>query len=263
MKRREEFFYIFFIFLFLSFLLFGLSKLGSLNSLQSFLGTIFSPLRSSTYNIFSPLWTAEKGSTLEEENQNLRKQLVDINILKQENRALKDQFSTTNPNSSKLLPARIVGMRDENFTLDKGKNDGISGGEAVVFKDNLIGRITNVSASFSILTLLTSSDFSFTAKDLNTNAQGVLIGAGEGEMVLDKVLLSESIKISDIIVSAGDLDEKGLGIPPDLIVGRISSVDKKASSLFQRAKVQSFLNFKKLTTAFVYIRMNPNGNNVN
>ncbi len=251
MKRREEFFLVFFLFFALSILVFGLSKFGALNSVQSFLGTAFSPLRNSAFSVFSGLWITPKGSTLEEENQNLRKQLVDINVLRQENAALKDQFKTTNPSSLKLLPARIVGISGENLTLDKGINDGIVGGEAVIFKDNLIGKIDKISNNFSILVLLTGTDSSFTVRDLSSNAQGVLTGQGNEAMILDKVLLSENLKVSDIIVTAGDLNEKGTGYPPDLIVGRINSIDKKESSLFQRAKVQSFLNFQKLSIVFI------------
>ena len=45
--------------------------------------------------------------------------------------------------------------------------------------------------------------------------------------------------------------QEGFGIPQDLIIGRIVSLNKVSSAPFQTAKVESFLSFPRLETVFV------------
>jgi cell shape-determining protein MreC len=52
----------------------------------------------------------------------------------------------------------------------------------------------------------------------------------------------------------GDITLSGSGFPPDLVVGKITSVEKKPSSLFQKAEVESFINFSKITAVFVIVK---------
>ena len=88
--------------------------------------------------------------------------------------------------------------------------------------------------------------------DLETNALGVARGGGD-HLLLSETLLSETLKVSDTIVTKGDMDESGIGYPPNLIVGRIAAVEKNPSALFQSAKVKSPIDFSKLSTVFVIL----------
>jgi rod shape-determining protein MreC len=162
-----------------------------------------------------------------------------------------------------LLPANIVGAPSfipgistpETFIIDKGTSDGVKVGDAVVYKNNLLGKISKISDSLSEVTLVTNTSSSFTAKTSSSQALGVIKGQGGGQMILDNVLLSDNLKPSDLVLTNGDTNLSGKGYPPDLVVGKIVSVDKKASSLFQRAEVSSFIDFAKITTVFVISKM--------
>lgn len=262
MKRDGDRFIVFFIFLFLSFFLLFLSP--KLNLPRSLLEKLFSPFQSFTYNSFN---FVEKVFASKESNDQqilYAREATDLSKLKKDISALKDQFQTTNINSQSLLPANIIGAPGfipnvtvpEIFILDKGEKDGIKAGMAVLYKDNLVGKITRVSPNLSAINLLTSPSSSFTAKIINPQNQsgdalGVIKGRGNGEMVLDNVLLSEKINKSDIVVTKGDINEGNIGLPPDLIVGKIISIDKKPSNLFQKAQIRSFLDFSKISMVFV------------
>lgn len=69
--------------------------------------------------------------------------------------------------------------------------------------------------------------------------------------MLDNVVLAEGLEKDDLVSTKGDTDENGLGFPPDLVVGKIVSVNKKASNLFQSADIRSLVDFNKLETVFV------------
>ncbi|HZJ18567.1 MAG TPA: rod shape-determining protein MreC, partial [Patescibacteria group bacterium] len=71
---------------------------------------------------------------------------------------------------------------------------------------------------------------------------------------LDNVLLSENLKKGDIILTKGDIDQEENGYPPDLIIGKIISVDKSPSALFQKADVVSLVDLSKLTTVFIIVK---------
>jgi len=264
MKRKENFLPVFFVFLVLSLLVFGLSKAGVLNPVGSALQKITAPFQSTTYTVFnsiSLLGTNAKLKKLEVENLALTSMLSDQKKLEKENSALSDQFQVSSPNSNTLLPANIVGAPSfvpgvstpETFIIDKGTKDGVKIGGAVVYKNNLLGKITKINDFLSEVTLVINSSMSFTART-SSGALGVIKGQGSGEMILDNVLLSDSLKSSDLVLTNGDTSLNGSGYPPDLVVGKIVSVDKKASSLFQRAEVSSFIDFAKITTVFILVR---------
>ena len=64
-------------------------------------------------------------------------------------------------------------------------------------------------------------------------------------------VLSDKFEKGDVVVTKGNIDEQGNGIPPDLIVGKIISVHKNPSALFQTAEIESLVNVSRLDTVFI------------
>lgn len=221
---------------------------------SSFFEKIGIDLELTVFRLFQPKPdTSDETRRLVSENEDLRQKLVNLESIKKENKALKDQFQAAGPPDNILLPARIISApsfipgitRPEVFILDKGKNDRVKKGQAVVFKNNLVGTITEVSKNRSKVQLLTHEDFSLSGKTMETFALGVVNGGQNDELVFGNVLLSEELKISDMVLTYGE--------PPDIVIGKIVSVERKPSSLFQTARVKSLLAFSKLFMVFVII----------
>lgn len=198
---------------------------------------------------------------LRRENQELLQKLSILESLQSENKALKDQFETQTPRSPQLLPAKIIGSPrfipgvslPEVFILDKGKKDGVIVGLPVVVGSSMIGRISTVSEFVSEVRLLSSQSNSFTAKTRETNAQGVVKGKGNGKIVLDNIVLSDTLKKDDIVVTYGDVSVTGNGLAEGLVVGKIISIEKKSSNLFQSAQIKSLVQIPQLSTVFVLV----------
>lgn len=261
MKKRSNFFYAFLLFFFIALLIFILSSFGVLKT--SFLGKLFSPVASLTYFLFHKLPFVsddEIVKRLKDENTDLKKRLVDQKKLQSENAALRDQFEIANPRSINLLHAKIVGAPGfvpgtsfpSVFIIDKGEKDGVKKNHAVVFRDAIIGKIEKTTDYLSRVMLLSNNSFSFTAKT-DRGTVGVLKGEENGKITLGSVLLSEDLKKDDFVYTRGDLNENGIGMPEDLIVGKIESVEKNPTALFQKAKVQSVTDFTKLFEVFVVV----------
>lgn len=263
MKVRENFGVVFFIFLLLSVSVFFLSKAGFLDKPASLLSSFVSTISTPAYNLLSEITSFggnSKVKKLEDQNQMLSKKIVDSQRLLAENKSLHDQFQTASPKSLDLLAANVVGAprflpgisSPETYIIDVGIKDGVRMGSAVVFKDNLIGLITKTTDFLSEVTLISNSSSKFAAQT-STGVLGVVKGEGNADMVLDNVLLSETIGKDDFVVTGGDLNTDAIGVPPGLIVGRITSVDKNPSELFQKGKVESLVNFSKISDVFVVI----------
>lgn len=260
MRQRERFFLVFFIFTFVSLIILALSLGGHFKIASELLEKTVSPLARGVYTVFHKLpFVSESVQTrkLKDTNLNLTNQLLAIEKLKKENSALLDQFQTPKPKSYNLMPAQIIGAPGfipgitipTNFILDKGREDKVKVGLGVVFKNNLIGKVIQISSNLSKAEVIVNNSSSFTAKTQN-GALGIIKGDGK-TMTLDNVLLSESIKVGDIVLTKGDITFTGTGYPSDLIVGKIMSIDKNPSSLFQKARVESFVDFNKLFMVFI------------
>lgn len=259
MRSKETFYITFFLFLTLSLFVFVISNTPLGKGVTSVFEQIASPFQNLGIQT-SKIFTSSVDNSLKNENISLRKKLIDEQSLKNENTALRDQFQTQNPNSSNLLPAKVVGepgffpgvSLPSTLILDKGESDGVKAGQSVVLSNNLVGEIQSVTSHLSKVELVYDTNSLIVAKTEN-QVLGVVKGGGDGDIILDNVLLSDKISVSETVSTKGSLNEKGLGFPPDLIIGKIVSVDKKASNLFQSAKLKSLLDFSRLDIVYIVI----------
>jgi rod shape-determining protein MreC len=263
MQRRENFWPAFLVVLLLCFLILALSFFGKLNFLSSFLEKGTSAVQTATFGIFNKLpFTTEsaKIKKLEEANLDLLSRLAVLEKLKKENQALSDQFQTAYPKSFQLLKADVIGAPGfipgvsvpDVFILNRGTKDNVKKGCTVVFKNNLVGVVSQVSENLAKVDLVDNPAFSFTAKTEN-GAAGLI--KGSNTLVLDGILLSENVKTGELVLTKGSVNSSGIGILPDLVVGKVTSVEKNPSDLFQRARVESFVNFVNLDSVFVFTQI--------
>jgi rod shape-determining protein MreC len=260
MPRKVNSLPYFLVFFTLSIFLILLGTTGLLDGIFGLINKSASPVRTATFNLLTlPAFTNKNISQLTAENQLLGSQLAKTQVISADDQALRDQFAQTKINPLTLLPAKVVGYPsfipgESNPTylvIDKGSADGVKTGNAIILNNNLVGKVVLANASFSKVALVTSEG-SFAAK---TGKSGEILGVAKGDgnsILLDNVLLSQTLVKGDLVMTKGDLNEKGEGYPPDLVIGKIVSVDKKPSALFQKAEVQSFVNFKNLSTVFVF-----------
>lgn len=258
MQKRKNWIYIFVFFLILSLLIFFLFRLSIFRPVSSFAQGVFSPVQSFIYSVTLGFGLNQKVKDLEDKNIVLQNKIIDQEKLIADNKALRDQFAVSYPTSKSLLEANVISSPSfipgitvaESLIIDKGQKDGLKIGMSVVYKDNLIGVVKEVSENTAKITLITNSSFSVISETFETKAQGVIKGQGAGEMILDNVVLSQSLKQGDLVLTKGEGDLKNL-VVPNLVIGKILSVNKNPSDLFQVAKVKSLLDFSHLSTVFI------------
>lgn len=263
MQKQRHLISTFFFFFLLSGIFYGVSQTSFGMSTRGLAEVLLTPLRAGIQTVFAN--SSGKSSLLQQlkdENTDLRSKLAAYQGQAKEVQALRDQFAVTSINTQTLLPAKIVGHRSvlsgfslpDQLILDKGKLDGVRDGSTVVYKDIFLGQITRVTDHLSVLDLGYRKNFSLTASVVDTGALGVMKGQGQGEMLLDNVILSDSLHNGSNVITKGSMDLTGKGVPPGLLIGKIISIDKKPSALFQTAKVGLALDVSRLTMVFILIQ---------
>jgi len=72
-------------------------------------------------------------------------------------------------------------------------------------------------------------------------------------MVIDWIDLKHEIEVGEVVLTSG----LGGKFPEDMIVGRVSEVDRSEAELFQRAFVQPAVDFTALEMVFVITNFEP------
>lgn len=177
------------------------------------------------------------------ENANLRKTLA-------ETKALLSQEKHLDPRTFNLLPVRPIGL-GRYLKVDKGSSAGIEVGQAVVFKDNYVGKIVMTSVASSQVQLLTDPDSKVAAFSQNKEgkAKGVLLGQFGTEVLLDKILHEEKISAGDLVYSEGI---EGF-LPRGLVLGKVSKILNTANEVFLQALVQPVFDTRDLDLVFVMV----------
>ncbi len=260
MKKRENVLYAMVLFTVLSGILLFVSQTQIGSFIRGIGELITIPLTQNTFKIYHAL-AAPKETVSQQKQQEQVLQSVNIFKLRKENQALLDQFQTIKPTSSKLLPAHIIGMPTfipgvsiiTQVVIDRGKKDNIKIGQAVIYKENVIGKVISVTEKTALIRTIFDSSFAVSARTMKTMAIGLIRGRGKESLLFDNVLLSDKLEASDIVITAGDIDVNNLGFPPDLIIGKITVVSKKSSDLFQQATIVSLIDIRELNMVFIYM----------
>lgn len=175
------------------------------------------------------------------ENSNLRQKIS-------ENETLIDSYGKLSPKTYDLLPARIIGA-SRYLTIDKGGDDGVAQGQVVVFKDNYVGQIKDVSPKSSQVLLVFDPDSKIAVFSQNNagRSKGILQGQFGSELLMDKILHQELLDAGDLVYSEGAEGR----LPKGLIMGKISEVLERQNEVFKQAKVETVFNLTDLDMVFV------------
>lgn len=220
--------------------------------------SVFSVPKSILYSL-GKKGTNEKIILLTQKNRELEQKLVDYQIMKNDNNALKSQFNISSDTTQSLIAAKIIGFQGESklpseFIINAGKKDNMKKGMTVIYEKYLIGKIDAVGQNFSVVTTPISPKFRVLAKLPETNANGLLIGRSDF-MLFDGVVITDTLKKDGLIVTKGEVGRDGIGVVPDMIIGKIISISKNETSPFQSAEVKPTIDYSKLIDVFVIAQM--------
>lgn len=247
--------------LIISFLIFLLDSLHLLTFFQKSASYLTNPISFGLYKtakdiggkfdfVFKARYASLENKALKEqlgqllsENAKLRREL-------EENKSIVSQEIYLDPRTYNLIAARPIGIQ-RYLKIDKGSGSGLKIGEAVVFNDNYLGKIINISPNSSNVQLLSDPDSKVAAfsQGLETKAKGILLGQFGSEMLFDKILHEEKINIGDLVYSEGT---EGF-LPRGLILGKVIQILERENEVFKQAKVAPNFDIRDLELVFIIL----------
>lgn len=170
---------------------------------------------------------------VQQENAALRQSQVDaaqrllrFEQLEAENERLRALLDMAAALSVRSVAAEILYDAPDPFArkviLNRGSQQGVEAGMAVVNEQGMIGQVTRVYPVQSEVTLLTDKDQNVPVQVARNGLRGVLAGAGQGRLELRFTLSGADVRVGDRLVTSG-LD--GIFLP-GLPVADVVSVDR-------------------------------------
>lgn len=241
---------------------FVISLLIFINNSSPVFNFIKSPVQSFFSVPKSFLYSLGKGNNKKSEiekqkeiNRQLEAKIVDYELMKKENEALKSQFEVSPDYSQSLVAAKVIGFLGERnnpsaFVINAGEDTKIEKGMPVIFDKYLVGKVSSVSKKYSVVMTVYNHEFSTLVKLPQTGANGIIIGSNDF-MVMDQVVITDTLEKGGIVVTKGEVKENGIGVFPDIIVGKIKSISKNETAPFQSAQVLPIIDYSRITDVFV------------
>jgi rod shape-determining protein MreC len=210
------------------------------------------------HSVSKTLGSMLSAGSLSKENEKLKnenhKLLSQIISLQSQKRAIESQANILGNYSEggfDLLMAGILGMNNQNeISINKGKNHGISEGMPVINEHNvLFGKIIETYDNFSKIRLISDKNSVINVKIENQiqdqevlcpNIYGVVRGKGGFNGYLDLVPVDDQLNQGDILITSS-LENT---FPKNLLVGEIVEIEKNDQNPHQEAKLNLFLDIK-------------------
>ncbi len=195
------------------------------------------------------------------ENETLHRQVADLEVRLQEQRALaaqaiqlREMMQLRTTTELPLLAAEVIagnpnpGMRT--LTINRGSSDGVRSDMAVVAPGGIVGRIVGQPAAHAAsVQLLIDRNAAAGAIVERSRAGGMVIGAeGELPMSMDLVSNLADIRSGDVVVASG-VD----GIyPRGFVIGQVQTAER-GPGLYYAVTVRPAVDFTSLQDLFVVL----------
>lgn len=173
---------------------------------------------------------------LEEENEQLRTELLILKGRMQrmtevvaENVRLRNLLNATEMLKDRVLVAELIGVSPDPtrhiITINRGEEQGVYVGQAVLDADGLMGQVIEVYRTSSRVLLITDSTHALPVQVLRNGVRSIAEGSGNfGELSLRYVAPTTDIVVGDQLVSSGLGGRFPVGYP----VGTVASVEPVA-----------------------------------
>ncbi|MDJ0791349.1 MAG: rod shape-determining protein MreC [Acidimicrobiia bacterium] len=135
--------------------------------------------------------------------------------------------------------------------IDKGANDGVVVGQAVVDEDGLVGRVDLVSANDARIRLITDPLVSVGVRVQSTNETGIATGRGDGPLRLEMFRANEPVQAGDLVVTDGSR------FPPGLVVGTVATTAQAEVGFVLRSSVDPAANLSEVDYVRVIVGFSP------
>ena len=166
------------------------------------------------------------------------------------NRRLRHLLEFRHTVSASVVAARVIGWdasaRDRTVTIDKGEQDGVVRGAAVLVPEGVVGHVFRSSAHSARVLLISDRNSGVDAVVQRSRVRGIVQGRQNG-CDLKYVKRDADVQIGDRIVTSG-LDTI---FPKGMLIGDVVRVKRRERGLFQTIVVEPTVTFEWLEEVLV------------
>lgn len=203
---------------------------------------------------------------LREKLNELYEQIRDKEKTDKENEKLREMLDIEqrNPDYEWSAPCSVIARNANDiyggFTIDKGSNDGIELHDPVFTTIGLVGVITEVSPSYSVVTSILSSDVTIGAISSESDTVGIIENdvkySVDGYCLMSYINKNSSLKVGEVVLTSG-----GSVFPSDLTIGVIKEIYSDSNGLTLHAIVEPLESVFSITDVFVITSFEGQGSN--
>lgn len=238
-----------------------------LSSLRSGTQSVLAPVERLANNIFSPVGdffsevsnlgrSKAKIEKLEEENQELKSQVIFNENTLAQLESLKGVLDLAGKARYKTVSARVIskgatGTFSETIVLDIGSDSGVRRDMTVIAAGGLVGVVKSTTASSSIVLLMNDPSFRIGVRVAGKQVMGILLGQGDKSYSLQMLSATSAISVGDVLLARGSSGDKPF--VPGVPVGRISYVENTVGQLTKEGRVDGFVDLNSLSVVSVVL----------
>ena len=243
-------------------------RANHLESARGLLSTMLYPLQLAIHlPIHSGEWLSEQLSTrgtilaenaeLREERLRTRTRLEKLNALEAENRRLRSLLGSSERVAERVLVAELISVDMDPFSrrivLNKGAQDGVLPGQALIGSSGVMGQIIHVGPFTSNALLITDPSHALPVQINRNGLRAVAIGTGPLNLLkLSYVPNNADVRVNDRIVTSG-LGSRFLSGYP---VGKVVDVRRNQGQPFAEVFVEPSAMLER-TREVLLVRSDP------
>lgn len=198
----------------------------------------------------------EENLSLKDQVSLLEREVRELETFREENERLRAALDLKQADMTERMVVCEVSSKDPGnwfqvFTIDKGTNHGIKKDDAVMTNQGLVGKVTDVGATWAKVTSIIDSSSSVGA--VISRTQEIALVDGDMSLSAQGKCRLGYIK-ADINLVAGDLVEtSGLGgiYPKGILIGTVSEIKNDSTGYSRYAIVDTAVNFDKIREVIV------------
>jgi rod shape-determining protein MreC len=197
-----------------------------------------------------------ENNRLRQENDRLRQENARLREMEAEAGRLRAQAGFPIQPPERKIAADVISIRPvtgfETMVINRGGRSGIRVHSVVVCPHGLVGQVSDVAPTSSVVQLLTEADSAAGARVQRPESRAVGICKGDGTAFLNMAYLNPDadVKVGDTIVSSGLGGELGV-YPKGVEVGKVISVLNDGSASSKLVKVRPAVDFSRLEEVYV------------
>lgn len=198
---------------------------------------------------------SDQNERLEAEVRQLEQRLLETSALERRLAELEAINDLAPPEDLATVTARIYSAGASTFDqirlINRGSDDGIIVGQAVIDEDGLVGRVDLATKTSARVRLITDPLVSVGVRVQDTNQTGVTTGRGDELLRLDMFDATQPVREGAIVLTDGSL------FPPAIVVGFADETKSADVGFALRTTVDPAAGFSQLDFVKVVVGWSP------